>query len=68
MFYWHYGIAELSSQHALDATRYASLRTFRLDGSWVETPIWFARGARPSLPAHGWGHGQDQANPTRLPG
>ena len=28
---------------ALDATRYASLRTFRLDGSWMETPIWFAR-------------------------
>ncbi len=28
---------------ALDATRYASLRTFRSDGSWVETPIWFAR-------------------------
>ncbi len=27
----------------LDATRYASLRTFRLDGTWVETPIWFAR-------------------------
>ncbi|MGD1012295.1 MAG: PPOX class F420-dependent oxidoreductase [Acidimicrobiales bacterium] len=32
-----------SSLSAFDATRYASLRTFRPDGSWVETPIWFAR-------------------------
>ena len=28
---------------ALGHARYASLRTFRLDGTWVETPIWFAR-------------------------
>jgi len=27
----------------LDPARYASLRTFRGDGTWVETPVWFAR-------------------------
>jgi PPOX class probable F420-dependent enzyme len=26
----------------LDGARYASLRTFRRDGTWVDTPIWFA--------------------------
>jgi PPOX class probable F420-dependent enzyme len=27
----------------LQSARYASLRSFRRDGTWVETPIWFAR-------------------------
>jgi hypothetical protein len=26
----------------LESARYASLRSFRRDGTWVETPIWFA--------------------------
>jgi uncharacterized protein len=34
--------APAPARSRLEAARYASLRTFRPDGTWVETPVWFA--------------------------